>query len=411
MTKKWQRLLVVDDEVGIRELLSEILRDRGHDILLAENAAAARRATRCGPDMVLLDIWMPTPTASPCSRMVGGQRPAQHAGGDDVGRHHRHRGRGHAHRRDRLPRKPIALQKLLSAVKRGLQRPQAPAVPVGAHASPPSSLVPLRELRADSSRSPAARACCCCASARLARRAGRARPAAERAYGWTSRPSPRRSTCQLQAAGRRSVRRRARPPVARAAEELAFALDRLERYADLRLVAATDRSLEALVGEGWEEARSPASRSVRTAVDRRRARICPELAKPMPLHLVEAGEVPLRRLTAALNQLRNQPCRGGYPELRVAVKSLALGTLGESIGAERSVAPAAAGSSAAARRGVPLDQFAARAREAFERMYFEHHLRLEGGNMTRLAEKTGPSPRSYRKSAARPAGGRRHEES
>jgi two-component system nitrogen regulation response regulator NtrX len=29
------------------------------------------------------------------------------------------------------------------------------------------------------------------------------------------------------------------------------------------------------------------------------------------------------------------------------------------------------------------------AREIFERTYFEHHLRLEGGNMTRLAETTG----------------------
>jgi two-component system nitrogen regulation response regulator NtrX len=38
------KILVVDDEVGIRELLSEILRDEGHDVQLAENAAAARAA-------------------------------------------------------------------------------------------------------------------------------------------------------------------------------------------------------------------------------------------------------------------------------------------------------------------------------------------------------------------------------
>jgi DNA-binding NtrC family response regulator len=29
------------------------------------------------------------------------------------------------------------------------------------------------------------------------------------------------------------------------------------------------------------------------------------------------------------------------------------------------------------------------ARDAFERMYFEHHLMREGGSMTRVAEKTG----------------------
>jgi len=54
------RILVVDDEVGIRELLFEILYDEGHTVELAENAAAARQArSRTRFDLVLLDIWMP----------------------------------------------------------------------------------------------------------------------------------------------------------------------------------------------------------------------------------------------------------------------------------------------------------------------------------------------------------------
>lgn len=54
------RILVVDDEIGIRELLSEILYDEGHTVELAENAAQARAARlRMRPDLVLLDIWMP----------------------------------------------------------------------------------------------------------------------------------------------------------------------------------------------------------------------------------------------------------------------------------------------------------------------------------------------------------------
>ncbi|MYN07371.1 response regulator [Pseudoduganella aquatica] len=53
-------ILVVDDEMGIRELLSEILSDEGHAIQLAENAQQAREARAQGaPDLVLLDIWMP----------------------------------------------------------------------------------------------------------------------------------------------------------------------------------------------------------------------------------------------------------------------------------------------------------------------------------------------------------------
>ena len=53
-------ILVVDDELGIRALLSEILADEGHTIELAENAAQARACReRIRPDLVLLDIWMP----------------------------------------------------------------------------------------------------------------------------------------------------------------------------------------------------------------------------------------------------------------------------------------------------------------------------------------------------------------
>ena len=53
-------ILVVDDELGIRDLLSEILNDEGHNVELAQNAAQARSArARARPDLVLLDIWMP----------------------------------------------------------------------------------------------------------------------------------------------------------------------------------------------------------------------------------------------------------------------------------------------------------------------------------------------------------------
>jgi DNA-binding NtrC family response regulator len=55
-----KEILVVDDEIGIRELLSEILFDEGYQVHLAENAEQARayRSER-EPDLVLLDIWMP----------------------------------------------------------------------------------------------------------------------------------------------------------------------------------------------------------------------------------------------------------------------------------------------------------------------------------------------------------------
>ncbi len=55
-----KNVLVVDDEAGIRELLSEILYDEGYGVLLAENAQQAREMREHhAPDLVLLDIWMP----------------------------------------------------------------------------------------------------------------------------------------------------------------------------------------------------------------------------------------------------------------------------------------------------------------------------------------------------------------
>ena len=53
-------VLVVVDEPDIRSTVKEILEDEGYQVVVAENAAAAREARRSArPDVVLLDIWMP----------------------------------------------------------------------------------------------------------------------------------------------------------------------------------------------------------------------------------------------------------------------------------------------------------------------------------------------------------------
>src|SRR5512134_1504107 len=54
------RILVVDDEADIRELVQEILSEEGYTVETAGTAAEARAAcARQAPDLVLLDIWMP----------------------------------------------------------------------------------------------------------------------------------------------------------------------------------------------------------------------------------------------------------------------------------------------------------------------------------------------------------------
>jgi len=412
------KILIVDDEIGIRELLSEILRDEGHDVLLAENASAARAARNAvRPDMVLLDIWMPDTDGITLLKewAANGQlnMPVVMMSG--------HGTIDTAVEATRIGaidylEKPIALQKLLAAVKRGLQRPQAPGAPAPLTLAAFTRSVPLRELKrrveqiSGSSRVLLLRV----GAGTLAELVARSVQAPNAPWLDLAGITAPLDIGQLQAAhgGVLFVGELAR--LSRAQQKnLAFALDRLDRY-DLRLVVATDRSVEGLIGEGWEEGllsrlfevslAPPSIADVRDDL--------PELASQLLLHLVEAGEVPLRRFsTAALNPLRNLPWPGGYPELRAAVKSLALGTLEEEIGASevRRLLPP---DLAAGACGVSLDQPLREAREAFERMYFEHHLRLEGGNMTRLAEKTGlERTHLYRKlKQLGLQAGRRHEE-
>ena len=124
-------ILVVDDEVGIRELLSEILGDEGHSVHLAESAQKAREAREHNPiDLVLLDIWMPdTDGVTLLKEWAAGGKLTMpvimmsgHATIDTA---------VEATRIGALDflEKPIALQKLLKAVEQGLARGRAQAAP------------------------------------------------------------------------------------------------------------------------------------------------------------------------------------------------------------------------------------------------------------------------------------------
>jgi DNA-binding NtrC family response regulator len=124
-------ILVVDDEVGIRELLSEILADEGHQVLLAESAGEARRFRERGrPDLVLLDIWMPDTDGITLLKewAASGQltMPVVMMSG-----HGTIETAVEATRIGALDflEKPIALQRLLATVKRALRNAEAAAAP------------------------------------------------------------------------------------------------------------------------------------------------------------------------------------------------------------------------------------------------------------------------------------------
>lgn len=142
------RILVVDDEIGIRELLSEILYDEGHTVELAENAAQARAARlRARPDLVLLDIWMPDTDGVSLLKEWGSQglldmpviMMSGHATVDTA---------VEATRIGAVDflEKPITLQKLLKTIAAGLARPVVSATAVAAARAP--------ERRADNGFSP-----------------------------------------------------------------------------------------------------------------------------------------------------------------------------------------------------------------------------------------------------------------
>ncbi|MBU6501473.1 MAG: response regulator [Burkholderiaceae bacterium] len=134
-------ILVVDDELGIRDLLSEILNDEGHNVELAENAAQARAArANSRPDLVLLDIWMPDTDGvtllkewssaglltMPVIMMSGHATIDTAVEATKIGA-------------QAFLEKPITLQKLLKAVEAGLARNQPRAV-AAAHSPVPADL-------------------------------------------------------------------------------------------------------------------------------------------------------------------------------------------------------------------------------------------------------------------------------
>jgi DNA-binding NtrC family response regulator len=131
-------ILVVDDEMGIRELLLEILGDEGHIVTTAENAQEARAVRAAGaPDLVLLDIWMPDTDGvtllkewqrdglltMPVIMMSGHATIDTAVEATRVGALN-------------FLEKPISLQKLLKAVQQGLSRVQESTRPASFHVRP-----------------------------------------------------------------------------------------------------------------------------------------------------------------------------------------------------------------------------------------------------------------------------------
>ena len=392
------QILVVDDEMGIRELLSEILADEGHTVLLAENAGAARKIrSEKRPDLVLLDIWMPDTDGisllkewssaglltMPVVMMSGhgtidSAVEATRVGAID------------------FLEKPIALQKLLATVKKALKHevtPQKPPLTLDAFSRSPL----LKDLKKRLEQAAAKNSVLLLKSASGSIAEICARTLHTPKTPWldlslSSAPLTQEMLVNAEGGilfisdltllGKLQQR------------NLAYALERLEKY-NLQLIAASPRSLTVLTDAGWEPALVARLGEVWVALPQLSGHTddVPEIASLVLSHLVERNEVPSRQFSsAALNALRLHHWEGEWAELLSTVKNLALAALEEDISVEDVETLLSREATDAPKQPLALSMFnqpLRDAREEFERMYFEYHLKTERGNMTRVADKTG----------------------
>ena len=116
----------------------------------------------------------------------------------------------------------------------------------------------------------------------------------------------------------------------------------------------------------------------------------PDLASLMLAQMVETRQCPPRRFSiAALNALRHYAWPGNLAELEGVVKDLALSSLEEEVQLEDVERVLGGRSTASALPDLMLERPYREAREAFERVYFEHLLAREHGSMSRVAERSG----------------------
>jgi DNA-binding NtrC family response regulator len=388
-------ILVVDDEVGIRELLSEILSDEGHTVRLAEHATAAREARSRGrPDLVLLDIWMPDTDGISLLKewASSGQLTmpvvvmSGHATIDTA---------VEATRIGALDflEKPIAMQKLLATVKRALRagetRVEARLSLGNLGRSAP--VVDLRKRLAQLAQAGA--------SLLLRGEPGvmpelYARALQHPGTPWVNAsPGLAESPQDLlgQAAGGVLFVEDLASLSRLQQRNLAFIVARAER-GKVRIVSFTAEDPRRLTEERGFDATLLAQLSqlvLMLPALRQHAEDIPELAAMLLAQHVEARFCPPREFsTAALNLLRNFSWPRNLEELQQVVRSAALAALHDEIGVEDVERVLLAPQAEPVAAGLPLDLPLREAREAFERAYFEHHLARDG-SISRLAERAG----------------------
>lgn len=409
-----KRILVVDDEIGIRELLHDILQDEGYQVELAENAAAAR-AIRLHerPDIVLLDIWMPDCDGisllkewasgglltMPVVMMSGHGTIDTAVEATRIGAF------------DFLE-KPIALQKLLKTVAAALKHSeQLPKSGMSLANLGKSPLVVALKDRLDKIAASAnnivlligAKGCGAELCARFLQN--------------VNTPWLQLAEFSQLATAPLEILEPIRDGVLYISEiadlskteqkGLLLLIAKAEKY-NVRVVCSTSENLpqlqaEALFDHNLLQVLSAVSLRV-PALDEHKEDI-PDLAVAIANLQFELADIEYREFDiAALNSLRNADWPGNLAQLDAVVRNLMQTSLGKKIslddvnrvmhqfeGAHQPTQsmPTAVGSTANGRSAANLDQPLREARDEFERRYFEYHMQAATNNMSKLAEIAG----------------------
>lgn len=402
-----RQVLVVDDEIGIRELLRDILQDEGYHVRLAENAAEAREwRHQARPDLVLLDIWMPDCDGISLLKEWGNggllTMPVVMMSG--------HGTIDTAVEATRIGafdflEKPIALQKLLktvnAALKHGEQLPKSDMSLIGLGKSNIINELRQRLEQIAQLKSPLL----------LIGAKGSGAELCAHFLHEADTPWLEMRDYRILAEAPLDLLEQARdgclflPEVAELNKTeqkgLLLLLGKAEKFG-LRVVCATASALPKLVEEGQFDNQLLQALSITTlrvpSLDEHREDI-PDLARAMVTLLVESAEATYREFDiAALNALRNADWPGNLAQLDSVIRNLMQTSLGDKITLEdvnrvisqfESITAAMqTPQTASAKNGqvfnldIPLRE----ARDDFERLYFEHHIVKAGGNMSKVAE-------------------------
>jgi two-component system, NtrC family, nitrogen regulation response regulator NtrX len=400
-----RNILVVDDEIGIRELLSDILHDEGHRITLAENAQAAREARlKQRPDLVLLDIWMPDCDGISLLKEWGNAglltMPVIMMSG--------HGTIDTAVEATRIGafdflEKPIALQKLLKTVSSALKHGDSHPVTELNLSSFGTSLV-INELKQRLEQVSRTKN-----SLLLVGKKGGSIELCARFLHTAGTPWTGLNEYEKLASAPAELLDISRDGVIfihdvaalnkTEQKGLMLLLTKAEKY-QVRVICATTASLPQLAENpqfDHQLLQALLSSTLKVPALNDHREDIPDLATAMASLISETASTSFKSFeVAALNALRNAEWSGDLAQLEAVVQNCLLSSLGEKILLEDvnrvlEQFSASAESLASKLEALPINliQPLRLARDDFERFYFQHHMSTINNNMSKLAEISG----------------------